>query len=1032
MTRPNGQILAAPVFLALVALCSVAAAQSGPDQSGFSSTFEDGTLKGYVLPDGSVRSWAPRGGDAIIANSTVQAHGGTHSLETTGRRRPYQGPAINILGKMTRGFRYRVTLWARLLPDPAFPSVPVRVSLQRTTQGSTTYVNVVPEVSVTANEWTKLSALFTPSGDADALSLYVETGEADPAPPSGGTYPPKASFAIDDVSLTYDPALPPQTDIPSLKDVLAGEFRFGGAIGPWQVTDPLHADLMKKHLSSLTPSNAMKPGPIHPTLGEADSNYFFSDTDAIANFARANGMTMRGHTLVWHSQNPAWLFKDASGADLTPSPASRALMLQRLEDHIRKVVRRYRDVVSSWDVVNEVIDPSQSDGLRRTDWYRLAGPTDYIDRAFQVAAEEAPGAKLCMNDYIMTDPARRQAFLNVVQGMKARGVPINCVGHQMHVNVAWPLPNEVAPMIQPFAALGLDNQITEMDVSVYTDNTSRYEEIAPELLYQQASRYRDFFREYRRLKGSISSVTLWGIADDITWLSSYPIVRLDRPLLFDDRLQAKPAYWGIVDSAPGGLSAVIPSTARVAGAGGAFYTTDLTVANSGTSDTTVQLTFLGHDADGRGGTERSFPLPAGRSTTFSDVLGSAFGRTSDYGAIRVTSASPSVRALAQTSTPGFGGTFGQSVPAAMAGDLIVSGTPRSVLAIREDAAFRTNLILANPGEEPVDVDVTLVADTGTVLKAGSPSRPDALATTRTTLPPLGMKQISRVVRALGVTANLTGARLVLSTPSSGRSFAAYATVIDNVTNDPRTLLPIGPISSAAPGADFWFVPSTARATGAGGAFYTTDLTVAYTGNVSSRFVLKFLGNNKDGRSGTEKTFDLAAGKSATYADILGSVFGLTSDYGAIRVASQVPASDSARVAVLAQTSTPGFGGTFGQSVPSATAADLIRSGSERSILAVREDGAFRTNLILANATEADLAINVKLVGGDGGALGVKSYSLAPLGMTQVGRVVRDLGVSSDVSGARLVLSTPTAGGSFAAYASVIDNVTNDPRTLLPR
>jgi hypothetical protein len=92
----------------------------------------------------------------------------------------------------------------------------------------------------------------------------------------------------------------------------------------------------------------------------------------------------------------------------------------------------------------------------------------------------------------------------------------------------------------------------------------------------------------------------------------------------------------------------------------------------------------------------------------------------------------------------------------------------------------------------------------------------------------------------------------------------------------------------------------------------------------------------------------------------------------IRVASQFPASDSAFVAVLAQTSTPGFGGTFGQSVPAATAADLIRNGSERSILSVREDGSFRTNLIPANATEAVLAVDVRLVGGDGVTLGTKT------------------------------------------------------------
>ncbi len=524
-------------------------AQAATDQSGFTSTFEDGTLKGYVLPDGvTVRNWAPRGGNAAVENSGEQAHAGTRSLKTTGRRRPYQGPSINVLGKMTRGSRYRVTVWVRLAQDPAVPSAPVRVSLQRDLRGTTTYQNVVPDLPVTATSWTKLTNLFTLADDADGLSLYLETGEADPAPdPATGLYPPKVSFYVDDFTLAYAPILPIQQDLPSLKDVAAGDFRFGGAIAAPLVASAPHASLMTKHLGSLTASNAMKPGPIHPTLGEADSNYSFADADAVAGFARANGMTMRGHTLVWHDQNPAWLFKDASGVDLQPSAASRALVLQRLDSHIRKVVRRYRDVVSSWDVVNEVTDPSQPDGLRHSPWYTLAGPTEYIEKAFQVAAEEAPGARLCINEYITTDPVRRQNLVKVVQGLRSRGVPVSCVGHQMHVNVDAPSVADVAPTIQAFSGLGLDNQVTEMDVSVYGDSTSRYEEVPPQILAKQASRYEELFREYRRLKGQISSVTLWGIADDNTWLKTWPVNRLDLPLLFDENLQAKQSFWSTVN-----------------------------------------------------------------------------------------------------------------------------------------------------------------------------------------------------------------------------------------------------------------------------------------------------------------------------------------------------------------------------------------------------------------------------------------------------------------------------------------------------
>jgi len=234
-------------------------------------------------------------------------------------------------------------------------------------------------------------------------------------------------------------------------------------------------------------------------------------------------------------------------------------------------------------------------------------------------------------------------------------------------------------------------------------------------------------------------------------------------------------------------------------------------------------------------------------------------------------------------------------------------------------------------------------------------------------------------------------------------------------------------ATTAAGANVWFLPSSAHAAGTSGAFYTTDLTVAHLGGTDTTFTLKFLGHDQDGSSGPEHTFSLAAGRSVTLGDVLGSVFGESNSYGAIRVSSP-----SSSLVVVSQTSSTGFGGTFGQGVPAATPEDLVRSGASRAIVGIREDGAFRTNLMLCNATVAALVVDVSLVAADGLTLGSKQYTLQPLGMTQVARVVRDLGISSDVAGARLVLSTSTPGGYFVAYASAIDNVTNDPRTLLAR
>ena len=466
-----------------------------------------------------------------------------------------------------------------------------------------------------------------------------------------------------------------------------------------------------------------------------------------------------------------------------------------------------------------------------------------------------------------------------------------------------------------------------------------------------------------------------------------------------------------------GATASLPSSARAQGLNGAFYTTDVTASNLGSSATNLTFKFLGNNKDGTAGEEKTYAIAAGKTQTFTDILGSIFGRTSDYGAINISSPSYAVAVLSQTSTPGFGGTFGQSVPVTVATALIQKGTPQSIVGVREDAAFRTNLILSNATSASLDVDISLVAENGSTL-----------GTKRYTLPPLGMTQVTKVVRNLGVSANVKGARLVLSTPTDGGAFSAYASAIDNVTNDPRTLLPrTSLIPYDLPSR--WYLPSSARAGGAGGAFYTTDLTMSNVGNTKASGYLKFLGNNKDGTGGVRKSFSLAAGQSLTYTDVVKSLFGIESDFGGI----EIGAGESIDLVIVGQTSTPGFGGTFGQSVPAMANEDLVRYQSPRSIVAIRDDASFRTNLILCNTVEfQSVDVDVTLVGPDGGTLGTKRYTLPPLGMTQVSRVALALGGPANLNGARLDLSVATQGGAVAAYASAIDNVTNDPRTLLPQ
>ncbi len=332
-----------------------------------------------------------------------------------------------------------------------------------------------------------------------------------------------------------------KSNIPSVYQTLADYFPIGAAIWSGDLSGP-HADLLVKHFNSIVAENAMKMAYLEPTEGVFD----FRVADALVDFAKAHHMLIRGHTLVWYQQNPPWLFKDAEGNDLQPGPESKALLLRRLNTYVRTVVSHYKGDVYAWDVVNEAVDPAQPDGFRRSRWFELTG-TDYIDTAFRAAHEAAPHAKLFINDYDTTDPTKRTFLYNLVGDLKARGVPIDGVGHQMHINIHWPTVEAIVETIRMFSALGVDNQVTELDVSLYDNSTDSCPAISQDALIEQGYRYRDLFQTFRDLKGELSGVTFWGLADDHTWLRTFPISRLNLPLLFDEHLQAKPAYWSVVD-----------------------------------------------------------------------------------------------------------------------------------------------------------------------------------------------------------------------------------------------------------------------------------------------------------------------------------------------------------------------------------------------------------------------------------------------------------------------------------------------------
>jgi endo-1,4-beta-xylanase len=492
-----------------------------PNTTGLTSTFESGTAEG----------WTSRTGTEVVSPSSADAHTGAFSLLTTNRTATFRGPNFNVTNVMFNGSRYKVSVWARLAPGES--PAQLRVSLQRNAGTVTTFHTVIGNTNVTADAWVRLTTTYDVALANSSLFLYVESASS------------LASFSIDDVQITYVPPPTIEADLPSVYQSLAGLFPVGAAVRNTTIAG-VHGDLLKKHFNSMTSENDMK----WDATEASASTFTFTNADQQVSFAQANGMRVRGHTLVWHSQIPAWVFTDPlTGTTMLPTPANHDLLLQRLTNHIQGVVSHFGDKVYAWDVANEVIDESQPDCMRRSTWFNVTGK-DFIDTAFRTARTVAPpGTVLLINDYNTTIPAKRTCLYNLVSDLQSRGVPVDGVGHQMHSNLEFPSVADLATTLDLFAGLGVTQQVTEMDISVYTgsNNTpiANYDEIPADRFLKQGRDYRDYFQLFRQHAGQLSSVTLWGLADDSTWLTSSG--KVDGPLLFDDQLHHKLAYTGVVD-----------------------------------------------------------------------------------------------------------------------------------------------------------------------------------------------------------------------------------------------------------------------------------------------------------------------------------------------------------------------------------------------------------------------------------------------------------------------------------------------------
>ena len=336
---------------------------------------------------------------------------------------------------------------------------------------------------------------------------------------------------------------------PTLKEAYKNDFLIGTALNGQQIEEkePNAAVLVPKQFSAITPENIMKAEIIHPEW----NRYNFDLADKIAEYGKKYNIKVNGHTLIWHSQLPAFVrnMKDADSVK------------QYFTNHINTVASRYDGKIFSWDVVNEALE---EDGTMRKSIFLNKLGNDFVTDAFRLAQKAAPNTELYYNDYNIEQPKKRAGAISLIKKIKDAGVRIDGVGIQGHWHVGKVPFKEIEESILEYSALGIKVMFTELDIEVLPRNfqgadvsqriasnpaLNPYVNGLPDSVQQQlTSDYENLFKLFLKYKDKVGRVTFWGVNDGQSWLNGWPVRgRTNYPLLFDRAFKPKPAYYKVIE-----------------------------------------------------------------------------------------------------------------------------------------------------------------------------------------------------------------------------------------------------------------------------------------------------------------------------------------------------------------------------------------------------------------------------------------------------------------------------------------------------
>lgn len=445
---------------------------------------------------------------------------------------------------------------------------------------------------------------------------------------------------------------------------------------------------------------------------------------------------------------------------------------------------------------------------------------------------------------------------------------------------------------------------------------------------------------------------------------------------------------------------IVPVAAETIGSGGFSWRTELTLFNAGNESVNVTAKYL--PTSGENGEMKTFAVAKGSSVVFANALHDLFAVESGAGAITFESlgatTAPQLKVASRTFTNSATGTYGQFVPDAPGGRVAAT---TYITALASNAAFRTNIGLVNASSNAQNVTLTLFGANGSQVAVANVSVPAA-----------SFQQSGLTALFPAATASYDVLSLRISAPVADAIFA-YASVVDNRTQDPIYLG-----AMPRPGSTQLVIPAVARAAGASGTFWRSDVTLFNAGSDSSTYELTFLRSGSDNvTTNATKNVSLPAGATTTINDVT-TFIGSGDSSGALLITS-TSASSSPVVTSRTYTDRVSDGGTYGQSI------DAISTfAPEMTVTGLHSDGGYRTNIGFVNSSTAPLTITARLMLADGTLVKESPITLAARSQIQLA-TAQLFGVDTANLGTFTVSAhAPTA--NLFLYASVVDNASGDP------